>query len=71
MFKDLKYQLRKAQTRMKSQINQHRTERSFQIGDRVFLKLQPYRQISITQRWVSSLVLSSLDFLSCWTRLER
>ena len=40
---------------MKSQSDRHRTERSFQIGDRVFLKLQSYRQTSITQRRVPKL----------------
>ena len=33
---------------MKSQTDRHRTERSFQSGDMVFLKLQPYRQTSIS-----------------------
>ena len=32
---------------MKSQVDQHRSERAFNIGDMVFLKLQPYRQVSI------------------------
>ena len=31
---------------MKSQVDQHRSERAFNIGDMVFLKLQPYRQVS-------------------------
>ena len=35
---------------MKLQTDRHRTERSFQIGDMVFLKLQPYRQVSISSR---------------------
>ena len=29
---------------MKLQVDQHKFERSFQIGDMMFLKLQPYRQ---------------------------
>ena len=32
---------------MKVQADQHRTERVFQIGDKVFLKLQPYRESSV------------------------
>ena len=48
MIKVLQFQLSKAQARMKSQTDRHRTERSFQSGDMVFLKLQPYRQTSIS-----------------------
>ena len=33
---------------MKLQADQHKSERSFQIGDMMFLKLQSYRQTSIT-----------------------
>ena len=40
MLKVLKFQLLKSQARMKSQADRHRSERSFQIGDWVFLKLQ-------------------------------
>ena len=32
---------------MKSQDDKHRMERSFQIGDMVFFKLQPYKQTSV------------------------
>ena len=34
---------------MKQQANQHRSERSFQVGDWVFLRLQPYKQMSLNQ----------------------
>ena len=34
---------------MKQQAYQHRSERSFEVGDWVFLRLQPYKQISIKQ----------------------
>ena len=47
MLKVLKFQLLKSQARMKSQADRHRSERSFQIGDWVFLKLQQYRQTSM------------------------
>ena len=33
-----------ARNRMKQQANQHRYERTFQVGDMVFLRLQPYNQ---------------------------
>ena len=34
---------------MKHQENQHRSERSFDVGNWVFLWLQPYKQISLKQ----------------------
>lgn len=46
----LKDNLSKAQERMKMYVDSRRTEREFQIGDMVYLKLQPYRQTSIALR---------------------
>ena len=43
----LKDNLNLAQNRMKQQANQHRSERSFDVGDWVFLRLQPYKQMSL------------------------
>ena len=43
----LKDNLVLAQNRMKQQADQHRSERSFDIGDWVFLRLQPYKQMSL------------------------
>ena len=34
---------------MKQQADQHRSERSFDVGDWVFLQLQPYKQMSLKQ----------------------
>jgi Integrase zinc binding domain/Integrase core domain/Chromo (CHRromatin Organisation MOdifier) domain len=45
--KVLKENLIKAQNRMKRFADKKRSERTFQEGDWVYLKLQPYRQISI------------------------
>ena len=42
----LKDNLNLAQTRMKKQADQHRGERSFDVGDWVFLRLQPYKQMT-------------------------
>jgi hypothetical protein len=36
-----------AQNRVKQQADQHRSERSFEVGDWVFLRLQPYKQMSL------------------------
>jgi hypothetical protein len=46
----LKENLAMAQNRMKQQADQHRSERSFKIGDWVFLRLQPYKKISLKQQ---------------------
>ena len=39
-----------AQERMKFFTDSRRTERSLQVGDMVYLKLQPYRQTSLAMR---------------------
>ena len=36
-----------AQNRMKNQVDQHHSERSFDVDDWVFLRLQPYKQMSL------------------------
>lgn len=45
--RSLKFHLEKAQCRMKTQADKKRTHRSFAIGDMVYVKLQPYRQLSL------------------------
>ncbi|KAL4567338.1 hypothetical protein LXL04_022921 [Taraxacum kok-saghyz] len=47
---ELKFQLIKAQHRMKQMEDKHRKEVQFQVGDKVYLKLQPYRQKSLATR---------------------
>ena len=39
-----------AQGKMKTQADKHRQERSFAVGDWVFLRLQPYRQQSLAYK---------------------
>lgn len=46
----LKDNLIKSQERMVWYANKKRTDRSFEVGDEVFLKLQPYRQASVVLR---------------------
>ena len=46
----LQQQLARAQHRQKMQADKHRSERSFVVGDMVYLKLQPYIQTSIATR---------------------
>ena len=46
----LKDNLSMAQNRMKQQADQHRTEREFESADWVFVRLHPYKQLSLRQR---------------------
>jgi hypothetical protein len=46
----IKQHLARAKDRMKKQADKGRSERTFQIGDSVFLKLQPYVQSSLAPR---------------------
>jgi hypothetical protein len=45
----LKDNLTMVQNRMKQQADQHRGERSFEVGYWVFLILPPYKQMSLKQ----------------------
>ncbi|GKC95235.1 retrotransposon-related protein [Tanacetum coccineum] len=45
----LQFYLKRAQNRMKSMADKKRSDREFVEGDWVYLKLQPYRQITIRQ----------------------
>ncbi|VFQ64951.1 unnamed protein product [Cuscuta campestris] len=46
---ELKTNLRKVQQRMRDRANMHRRDVTFQVGDLVLLKLQPYRQYSVAK----------------------
>ncbi|XP_026459201.1 uncharacterized protein LOC113359843 [Papaver somniferum] len=56
----LKSTLEEAQHRIKQHDNKRRTDREFQVGDWVYLRLQPYRQTSVQLR--RSLKLSAKFF---------
>ena len=47
---DLKFHLVQAQVYMQQYENKKRREGYFQVGDMVYLKLQPYRQQSVAKR---------------------
>jgi len=46
----VQFHMKRAQDRMKQLADRHRSERSFDIGDLVFVKLHPYRQVSLAFR---------------------
>lgn len=50
MQKLIQENLQRAQARMKSQADKHRMEKEFAVGDWVFVKLQPYVQLSVARR---------------------
>ena len=45
----LKDNLAMSKNRMKQQVDQHCSERSFKEGDWVFLRMQPYKKMSLKQ----------------------
>ncbi|KAM0002561.1 putative nucleotidyltransferase, Ribonuclease H [Helianthus debilis subsp. tardiflorus] len=66
--KNLKVSLHKAQQRMVSLANAHRLDKTFSVGDKVYLRLKDYRQSTVAAR--SSKKLSK-RFYGPFTVLER
>ncbi|KAH6766309.1 hypothetical protein C2S52_017292 [Perilla frutescens var. hirtella] len=56
VLRELKQNLLQAQHRMQQQANRKRREVEFQVGDLLLVKLQPYRQMSVTRRSYNKLV---------------
>ncbi|PKI77670.1 hypothetical protein CRG98_001953 [Punica granatum] len=50
ILRELKSNLAAAQNRMKAATNKYRRDEEFEVGDWVYLKLQPYRQHSVFKR---------------------
>ena len=48
VIEELQDQLKESQARMKKVYDKHHTERSFKEGDWVYLRLQPYQQMSLS-----------------------
>lgn len=59
----LRHQLLRVQQRMKHQTDKHSTERSFEVGDFVWLKLQPYVQSSVAAKANHKLSFRYFDLL--------
>jgi hypothetical protein len=64
----LKHHLTEAQNRMKIYADSKRTERSYEVGDKVLLKLQPYAQATVINRPFPKL---AYKFFGPYTILER
>lgn len=64
----IKQHLMRARFRMKRQADKRRSERQFEVGDKVFLKLQPYIQSSLAPRANQKL---SFKFFGPYDIIER
>lgn len=60
-----------AQARMKKAYDSHHQEREFYVRDWVFLKLMPYKQMSLVERKISSFLLDIMVLLKSLIRLEK
>jgi hypothetical protein len=68
LFLEMLRELSKAQNRMKLYADQNRIDRSFQVGEQVLLKLQPYAQSSVVNR---SLPKLAFKFFGPYEILEK
>jgi hypothetical protein len=55
ILRELKDHLQRAQNQQKIYADKNKVERSFEVGDLVYLRLQPYRQSSIKRNGVEKL----------------
>jgi hypothetical protein len=64
----LEEQLLRAQNKMKANADKHRTATTFQVGEKVLLKLQPYAQSSLVNRSFPKL---AMKYFGLYTILEK
>ncbi|GAB2276958.1 hypothetical protein Dimus_039216 [Dionaea muscipula] len=55
IIQQLKHHLQRAQNRMKQMADKKRAEMSYAVGDRVFIKLKPYKQQYHCSNWRGSI----------------
>ena len=67
----LKTNLVSAQVRMKQHADKHRSERSFEVGDMVFLRLVPYQHQSLATHPFISFSHGFMVLLRCCRRLVK
>lgn len=65
----LQQHLESIKNRMKNQADKKRSDRVFQVGDFVFLKLQPYIQSSVTPRAHHKLLFKFYGRFKSWNEL--
>jgi hypothetical protein len=71
MSRIVKQHLLRAQARMKQQADKNRSDRQFEVGDQVYLKLQPYIQTSIAIVPIISLHSNTLGHLVCCSESDQ
>ncbi|CAM8936826.1 unnamed protein product [Rhodiola kirilowii] len=55
IIQQLRANITKAQARMRQFANKHRLDKAFEIGDSVYIRLQPYRQSSVRMQHTNKL----------------
>ena len=59
----LKENLATTRNKMKQQVDQHRIEREFEVGEWVFVRLQPYKQLSLKHQGNNKLAPKFMDHI--------
>lgn len=69
IIKEVKEMIKKAQVRMKHIYHSKHKERKFSVRDMVYLKLQPYRQLSVSMRKNFKLLLKIMVPTKCYKEI--